>query len=50
MATDLIPELTVIKMSLDRDQRRRDADVKTSSETKSPELCQLSPPGPVNVS
>lgn len=49
MATDLIPELTVIKMSLDRDQRRRDADVKTSSETKSPELCQLSPPGPVNA-
>ncbi|KAH2100599.1 hypothetical protein KXW75_002498 [Aspergillus fumigatus] len=36
-------------MSLDRDQRRRDADVKTSSETKSPELCQLSPPGPVNA-
>lgn len=49
VATDLIPELTVIKMSLDRDQRRRDADVKTSSETKSPELCQLSPPGPVNA-
>ncbi|KAF4164680.1 hypothetical protein CNMCM6936_008888 [Aspergillus lentulus] len=36
-------------MSLDRDQRRRDADVKTSGETESPELCQLSPSGLVNA-
>ncbi|EAW18364.1 putative mitochondrial carrier protein [Aspergillus fischeri NRRL 181] len=37
-------------MSLDRDQRRRDADIKTSGETESSELCQLSPSGPVNAS